>query len=62
VGDVVQLSLDINGTGLATFSDLASVLSDDGAGNAVLNLGDGNAITFIGVQVSDFAADDFLFG
>ncbi len=61
-GDTIFLASNINGTGITGFADLAGRLSDDVSGNAVIDLGGGNSVTLVGVQSSNLAADDFIFG
>lgn len=52
-GDIIRIENDINSTGIDEFSDLNSRVSYDSAGNAVLDLGDGNNVTLSGVSSSD---------
>ncbi len=47
--------------GLAGFSDVQAHTADDGAGNAVITLGDGQSITLHGVDASSLTANDFVF-
>ena len=60
--DVVQLSANINGTGIATFDDIVTRLSDDTVSIAVLDLGGRNTVTLVRVHLSSLATDDFIFG
>lgn len=60
--DVIQLSANINGTGIATFDDIVTRLTDDAVSIAVLDLGGGNTVTLLGVHLSSLATDDFIFG
>jgi hypothetical protein len=47
----------------AVTPDFATLLAHahDDAGNAVLDLGDGNHLTLVGVEVASLQADDFSF-
>jgi Ca2+-binding RTX toxin-like protein len=56
--DFVQI---VGTTTAAAFGDPLARLSASG-GNTVLDLGDGDTVTFLGVAPSDFTADNFLFG
>ena len=58
----VEDVLDISGSG-SGYTSLADVLlaSSDVNGNAVIDLGDGNSITLVGVLTADLAEDDFAF-
>lgn len=51
-GDTIRIEKDINSSGIDEFSDLNSCVSYDGSGNAVLDLGNGNNVTMIGVDSS----------
>jgi VCBS repeat-containing protein len=44
-----------------SFADVIAHASDDAAGNAVLDLGGGQSITFAGVHTADLNADNFQF-
>lgn len=59
--DTIRLQSNINDTGV---TDAASMLSrvSTVAGNAVIDLGNGNTITLTGVSASALTADDFTFG
>src|SRR5258708_32374217 len=57
VGSVVNLQ----GYNFASFAGVQAVMTQNGA-DTVLNLGNGETLTFKGVQTSAFAADDFSFG
>lgn len=54
LGDVVWLV----GTGFKSFTQVRAALTQSDT-NAVLDLGGSNTLTFLGVKVSSFAADDF---
>jgi hypothetical protein len=47
--------------GLGRFSDLQGHISEDGAGNAVITLGDGQSITLQGVHASSLTEANFVF-
>ena len=55
--DVLQISANVNGLTVSSAADLASRVSADGDGNAVLDLGAGNQITFTGLEADDVIAD-----
>ena len=44
-----------------TTADVASHLSNDAGGNAVLDLGDGMSITFAGLDMSSLSESNFVF-
>jgi hypothetical protein len=44
-----------------TYADLQALLSEDGAGNAVISLGDGQSITLDGVHAADLSEANFEF-
>lgn len=54
--DTLQIEAGINGTAVASPSDLLPLLSSDGFGNAVLTLGT-DTITFQGLTVGDVSAN-----
>ncbi|MDH2348927.1 Ig-like domain-containing protein, partial [Bradyrhizobium sp. SSUT77] len=47
--------------GFASFSDVQAHLANDGAGNAVITLGNGQSITLHGVDAASLTANDFVF-
>src|SRR5262249_43945443 len=47
--------------GFQSFADVQAHLADDANGNAMLTLGDGQTIAFMGVHTAQLTADDFLF-
>ena len=47
--------------GFANFEDVQRHLAEDGAGNAVITLADGQSITLSGVPVSSLSASNFVF-
>ncbi len=59
-GDVLEIAADINGTGIASPSDLLSRLTDNGSGNTLLDLGSGNTVTLLGISAGALSAGDFL--
>lgn len=50
--DTLQIVSGINGTGIASASDVAAFVTDDGSGNAVITLGS-DTITLQGLSVTD---------
>ncbi|WPZ34021.1 DUF4347 domain-containing protein [Thalassobaculum sp. OXR-137] len=60
--DVLAVAAGVNGSGIATTADLLARLTDDGAGNALLDLSAGNSVTLIGVSASQLGTDSFLIG
>jgi len=58
--DHIGITLGTNG--MMTADDAMSHLGSDWLGNAVLDLGDGNTVTLVGVCVADLSADDFMMG
>jgi hypothetical protein len=56
--DVIDL---IGYSGTASFADVQSHMADDGAGNAVITLADGQSITLAGVSMSSLTAANFEF-
>ena len=60
--DVTHDQVDLLGfAGAANFADVAAHLTNDASGNAVLDLGEGMSITFMGVDMGDLSASNFLF-
>lgn len=51
--------VDVSSSGITSFSDIQSRLSDDGSGDAVLTLDDGSKLTFWDVSSSDLSASNF---
>ena len=47
VGERLHIARDFNGTGVTTAADLLARLSDNNAGQAVLDLGGGHRVTFL---------------
>ena len=60
-GDMIQLTSGLNGSGITDFATLSQALSDSASGDAVIDLGDGNSISLIGVSSSTLSSDGFLF-
>ncbi|MCP5361883.1 MAG: calcium-binding protein [Hyphomicrobiales bacterium] len=58
--DVIQLTKDINGSGILTGDDVLAGVTEDLSGNAVVDLGGGNTITLLGVDKDDLSASDFF--
>ena len=51
-GERLYIARDINGTGVTSGADLLDRLSDNAAGQAVLDLGGGHNVTFLDDNVS----------
>ena len=60
--DRLMVSANINGTGVASASDLTFRVTDDGSGNALLDLGAGHSVTLIGIAANQLGTDSFLIG
>ncbi|MEQ8587316.1 MAG: DUF4347 domain-containing protein [Thalassobaculaceae bacterium] len=58
--DLLAVSTDINGTGIATAADLSARAVDDGAGNTLVDLGGGNSVTLVGIGAAQISSDSFL--
>jgi Ca2+-binding RTX toxin-like protein len=52
-GDVLQIQKNINGLNVSTARDLVDHIQSDADGNAVLNLGQGDSVTLVGVKAED---------
>jgi hypothetical protein len=60
--DTAADQIDLIGyAGFAGFGDIQAHTADDGAGNAVITLGDGQSITLQGVDASSLNSSDFVF-
>ena len=60
--DVAHDQVDLLGfAGTSNYADVLAHLANDADGNAVLTLGDGMSITFVGVDKGDLGASNFLF-
>jgi len=60
--DAVSDQIDLIGyAGFTGFGDIQAHTADDGAGNAVITLGDGQSITLHGVDANSLTANDFVF-
>ncbi len=57
--DSLLIAADANDSGIQTGADALARLSD-GAGGALLDLGDGNLVTLAGLAAGDLGADDFI--
>lgn len=57
--DWIKVKSDVNGSGIASASDVLNAISDVG-GEAVLDLGGGNTVTFSGVTASQISSLDIL--
>jgi len=60
-GDRLQILSNANGNGIGSFPELASAISEDAGGNAMIDLGSGNSITLVGVRSAELSETDFLF-
>jgi len=59
--DRFLIESNINGTGVTTSAELLARITNNSAGQAVIDLGGGNTITFEGVQANYFISSDFEF-
>lgn len=59
--DRFEIETNINGTGVSTGADMLARISDNSAGQAVIDLGDGNTITYENVSANFFISSDFEF-
>ena len=59
--DRYLIQTNINGTGVSTGADMLARITDDASGQAVLDLGNGNTVTFQGVSENFFISSDFEF-
>jgi len=59
-GEDIELSKELI-PGIASFKALQSLISEDAAGNAVINVGMNDRITILGILKSDLSANDFVF-
>jgi len=55
--DVVQVASNFNGLSVSSAGDLAVRVSTDASGNAVIDLGAGNQLTFVGVDADDLVSN-----
>ncbi|MGB0684023.1 MAG: cadherin-like domain-containing protein [Magnetovibrionaceae bacterium] len=54
-------AIDLRDASFANFLDVTNALDDQGGtADAVLDLGDGNSVTLLGVRIADLDSDDFL--
>ncbi|MDF1793720.1 MAG: calcium-binding protein, partial [Thalassobaculaceae bacterium] len=60
-GDTVQISANANGTPIDSFAALQAAAADTADGNLVIDLGDDNSLTLIGVPSGALQADWFAF-
>jgi Ca2+-binding RTX toxin-like protein len=56
-GDRILIEANANGTTIDTFDDLSAAARDDGSGNVVIALGEGNSLTLVGVSSSELQSD-----
>jgi Ca2+-binding RTX toxin-like protein len=56
-GDVLQIQQNINGLNVSSAADLASRIGHDGHGNAVIDLGNGDNVTLIGIKPEELHHD-----
>jgi Ca2+-binding RTX toxin-like protein len=60
--NVATDKIDLTGfAGIASFGDIAGHIADDGHGDAVITLGNGETIALHGVNAASLTADDFVF-
>jgi hypothetical protein len=60
--DLLQIASNINGLPVSSPADLAGNVSSDVDGNAVLDLGNGDTVTLVGVDAQDVqdSPDSFI--
>jgi serralysin len=58
--DSVAIVADVNGSGISTAWDALARIGEDGSGDAVLDLDNGNLVVFSGVPPGALTADHFL--
>jgi len=58
--DVVAILADVNSSGIFTAADALARITADAAGNAILDLGNGNSVLFSGVPPGALGEDHFL--
>ena len=58
--DLVYIQSNINGTGISSGVDVLSRLADNSSGQAVLDLDNGDSITFEAHSTSWFISSDFI--
>jgi len=56
-GDMLMVEEDVNGTGVATFAQLQTRITSDGAGGSLIDLGAGNSVHVLGVAPGTFTAE-----
>ncbi|MDH2354847.1 calcium-binding protein [Bradyrhizobium sp. SSUT112] len=60
--DAAHDTIDLIGyAGFTSFADVQAHIANDGTGNALITLGDGQSITLNGVDANSLAANDFVF-
>ncbi|HVI87006.1 MAG TPA: VCBS domain-containing protein, partial [Dongiaceae bacterium] len=59
--DVGADQIDLVGFGITDFASLQGHIANDGHGNAVITLGDGETITIDGIDAGQLTADNFAF-
>lgn len=60
--DLLVVSANINGTGIATADSLLARAFDNGFGSTLIDLGDGNSVTLVGIAAAELSTDSFLIG
>lgn len=58
--DRVSLDQGLNGSGIETAVDALANVTNDGQGNAVLDLGAGNSVVLVGVTLTQLSINDFV--
>lgn len=56
----IEVSQNINGTGISSEAELLALLSSDASGNTVLDLGGGNNVTLIGIAAGALTEAHFM--
>ncbi|SLN69235.1 Ig-like domain-containing protein [Oceanibacterium hippocampi] len=59
--DDIVLKANMNGNGIDSGADALAAISANSDGDAVIDLGNGNHITLLGVDPDDLSASDFIF-
>jgi hypothetical protein len=56
-GDAIHIDHNINGLSLTSPGDLSDRIANDASGNAVLDLGNGNTVTIVGLSADQIRID-----
>jgi len=55
--DLLQIQQNINGLSISSPADLLTRVSSDANGNAVIDLGNGNQVTLVGITAAEVSGD-----